>query len=146
MMILEMKDRLTVALKWSVILIVLAVIVEILVFFIARVYLGIVSSESSNNRSANLLVNVIAMIGVLPLIYYCCYKAVIDYLQHGKNRFEKGVGLRISMGVFFFTFLISILLTYLLTGTLNLSLGFLPLILCIVAGRQAESKYAKGRK
>jgi hypothetical protein len=140
-----MNARIKVVLKWTGILLVTGFITQIIVTILVGVVAGLTSGGVYNENNLLLISRIISLISVLPLAYWCSYKAVAEYLQ-GKNKYQKGIGLNIALGVIFLTVGINGIINYVLSGSFNFSAGVLPIVLGFIAGRQAESKYAKGRK
>lgn len=135
-------ERIKIFFKYAAFIVIAGIIIE----FISSFLVGLAGSLILKNLSYESLAfisMIISMLLVLPFAYYFSYKAVTEYLSGGASRWQKHIGISISLGVIFLAAAMGGGIRYLLTGSFNISFGLLPLLLGFIAGRKAESRIVK---
>lgn len=134
--------RIKIIFKYAAFIVVIGLVSQFLAAFLVGLLGGLVLQNLSES-TITLISTIIGMLVVLPFAYYFSYKAVVEYLSGGQNRWQKNIGMSVALGTIFLAAAIAGGISYFLTGQFNLSVGLLPLLVGLVAGRKAEAKFAR---
>lgn len=135
-------ERLKISFKYAAFIIVIGVVAQLLAAFLVGLFGGLVLENPSEDTLTSVS-TIVGMLVLLPFAYYFSYKAVVEYLSGGPNRWQKNIGISVALGTIFFSTAIPTGISYFLTGQFNFSFGLLPILLSLVAGRKAEAKFAR---
>lgn len=135
-------ERLKIFFKYAAFIVIAGIFIELISSFLVGLAGSLVLKNPSEESLAFISI-IISMLLILPFAYYFSYKAVTEYLSGGANRWQKHISISISLGVIFLAAVMGGGIRYLLTGSFNISFGLLPLLLGLIAGRKAESRFVK---
>lgn len=136
-----MSGRIGLVLKWSFLLFILSFAFQFMVAFIFALVLAIFGFDQEYiEKNIDLLTVLFASVALLPVIYWVCLKAAREAYQK-KVLDPKQKGINITMGVVFLTIIFNVAATYLLTGTFDVKIGILPIIIAFVAGKKADASH-----
>ncbi len=136
-------DKLKIILKWAGLLVVVGVVCLMASSFLVGLLGVLIYGRFYNQAQGTFIAAILGMLAVLPFAYLFPYKAALEYLKILPKDKQKNIGVVAGFGVVAVAAVISTSLGFLLTGKLNYSLGFLPILLSILAGYQAERKFLR---
>ncbi len=136
-----MSDRIKLVFKSALYIILVSFIIQ---FVLALVY-GFLMSMIGNDQSyfeenTEFLILIISSILTLPFVYLICLKAAQEAYRK-KILLPKQKGINVTFGIISVTVLITCLFQYLLSGSINVSFGVLPILVAILAGQKADHQF-----